>query len=154
TDIGPDAVESLNHAIESTLPPDAAAVLTNTLNATTGQHRGASVAAVAAGILVALWSASAGMSALQAGLDVVYHVPTDKPFLRPRGRALVLRLAMIGLGGVATALIVFGQPIGAAVNDHLPFGGAVFTAVWSVARYAIGMVALATLFAALYYLGP
>lgn len=153
TSLQPDAVDSINHAIETALPADAAEVLTDTLNQTVGQHRGHSVLAILVGLLVALWSASAGMAALQEGLSVVYHVPT-RAYLRRRGRALLLVLAAIVLGGIATALIVFGHPLGKAIDDHLPFGGAVFTPVWTVVRYVVGMAALELLFAVVYYFGP
>lgn len=47
--------------------------------------------------------------------------------------ALELLLAMLVLSGLATALIVFGAPLGDAPGDNLPFGGAFLDAprwVW------------------------
>jgi membrane protein len=60
---------------------------------------------------------------------------------------------MLVLGGVATALIVFGAPLGDALRDNLPFGRA-FVLLWTVVRWVLGLSALVVLFAAIYYLAP
>lgn len=154
TDLEPDAVSSINRAINTALPADAAEVLTGTLSDTVGERSGHSGTALVVGLGVALWSASAGMGALQAGLDIVYRVPGDRPVLRKRARALLLVLTTVVLGALATALIIFGGPLGEGIDHHLPFGGAVFVPVWTVVRWLVGITALAALFAAIYFFGP
>ncbi|MEW6155306.1 MAG: YihY/virulence factor BrkB family protein [Actinomycetota bacterium] len=149
-----ETVASIRAAIESTLPGDAATVLSDALDRATQRSRGSSVAATAIGLVVALWSASAGMAALQVGLNLVYEVPKERPFLKRRLRALLLIVTSVTMAGLATIAIVFGPPIGDALRGHLPFGGTAFTLAWTAARWTVGLAALATLFAALYYLGP
>ncbi|MFP5320149.1 MAG: YihY/virulence factor BrkB family protein [Acidimicrobiia bacterium] len=148
-----ETVGSITGAIRSTLPGDAARVLTDSLDQAVNRSGGSSVIAALIGVVLALYSASAGMAALQVGLNVAYDVPEDRSFLKKRLRGLLLMLVAVVLGGVATAAIVFGAPIGEALRDNLPFGDA-FVLVWTLIRWVVGLAALATLFALFYYLGP
>lgn len=117
------------------------------------QSDGAAVVATLVGLGLALWSASAGMVALQVGLDVAYDVEQDRPFVKKRLVAMLLLLVTAVLGGLATVLVVFGQPLGDAIRDNLPLGGA-FVVVWTVARWILALAALMVLFAAFYYVAP
>lgn len=146
-------VNSITDAIRSTLPGDAARVLTDSLDQAVNRSGGSSVIAALIGVILALYSASAGMAALQVGLNVAYDVPEDRTFVKKRLRGLLLMLVAVVLGGIATAAIVFGAPLGDALRDNLPFGGA-FVLVWTLIRWVVGLAALAVLFAAFYYLGP
>jgi membrane protein len=151
-DASPSLTEDINKAIRSTLPGDAARVLTDAVSQAPGQS-GASIVAAVLGILLSLWSASAGMVALQSGLDVAYDIPEDRKFVKKRLVALELILVTTLLGGEATTLMFFGQPLGDALRSHLPFGGA-FILVWTLIRWAGALIALILLFATFYYLGP
>ena len=150
---GPEATESLTKAIRTTLPGDAAEVLSGAVGR--APAGGASLVAVVVGLALALWSASAGMVAVQNGLDVAYDVPQERErkFVKKRLYALALMGVAGVLGGIATVLVVFGEPLGETISDDLPFGGA-FVAVWTLARWLLAVGAVAVLFAAFYYLGP
>ena len=148
------ATSDIAKAIRTTLPGDAAEVLVNSVTKAGRQSNGSSVVATVLGIGLALWSASAGMVAMQVGLDVAYDVEEERKFVKKRVTALILVGVTLLLGGVATALIVFGQPIGESLSTHLPFGESAFVVGWTVARWALGIVALTVLFASFYYLGP
>ena len=80
-------VTSLTHATEKALPPGVAGVFTSAVQAATNRESGSGVAVII-GLAVAIWSASAGMSALQQALDVAYEVPVDRKLLARRGRSL------------------------------------------------------------------
>jgi len=150
---GKEASDSLTKAIETTLPGGAAAVLVQAVkDAPSG---GASLVTAVVGLALALFSASAGMVALQNGLDVAYDVPQERErkYVKKRLRGLVLIVVAMVLGGVATVFTVFGEPLGESFRDGLPFGSA-FVAVWTVVRWTLAIGAIATLFAAFYYLGP
>lgn len=118
-----------------------------------GSRSDGALLAVLVGLAIALWSASSGMVGLQMGLDVAYDVEADRTFVKKRLVAFELLAAMLVLGGAATALIVFGAPLGDALRDNLPFGRA-FVLLWTVVRWALGLVALTGLFATIYYLAP
>ncbi len=152
-DVGPGAVASINDAIRSLLPGHAADVLTEAVRQADAQPEDSSAVAAVVGVTLALWSASAGMVAMQSGLDVAYDVAQERSFLKKRLVALELIVVAVVLGGLATALMVFGRPLGESLRDDLPFGSA-FVLVWTVVRWAGAVVALSVLFAAFYYLGP
>jgi membrane protein len=150
---GPEAVDAISRGIRSTLPPGAAEVLTGAVERAGQQAGGAAVLAALVGLGLAVWSASAGMVAVQSGLNVAYDVGEDRPFIAQRVRALVLLVVTLVLAGVATAMLVFGQPIGEAIGDRVPLGGA-FVVVWTILRWVIALGAVTVLFASLYYLAP
>ena len=150
---GPGASQSLTTAIRDTLPTGAAQVLTDTVAGAEAQSHGRSVVAAVLGVALALWSASAGMVGMQAGLDVAYDVGRERSFVKKRLVAVELIVVSMVLGGVATALMVFGQPLGESLRDDLPFESA-FDLAWTAIRWSGAVVALSVLFAAFYYLAP
>ena len=153
-DLGASTVEDVVKAIRETLPGDAAEVLTGAVQRAGAQSSGSSVAATVIGVALALWSASAGMVAMQTGLDVAYDVEEERKFVAKRAVALGLLVVIVLFGGLASVLIVFGQPLGDSLRDVLPFGGEVFGLVWNIGRWVLAVLALTTMFAAFYFLAP
>ena len=150
--VGPEVGRKLNDAIGSFLPGEAAQVLRPSL-AGGGKASGSGFAALF-GTAVALFSASAGMVALQSGLNVVYDIEQDRKYLKARLYAVLLLVATAVLGGLATAAIVFGAPIGESLRDSFGAGGTAFVILWTLARWVVGIIALTLLFASYYYLAP
>lgn len=146
-------IASMSDAIRSVLPGDAARVLTDALAKAGSQSDGTAVVATLIGLAVALWSASSGMAAMQVGLNVAYDVGSDRTFVHKRVVAFRLLVTTAVLGGAATALTVFGQPLGDAIRDNLPLGGA-FVVVWTIMRWTLALAALMGLFASFYYVAP
>ncbi|HEV2759950.1 MAG TPA: YihY/virulence factor BrkB family protein [Acidimicrobiales bacterium] len=148
--VSSDFVTKLTERITSALP-GVSGILTGAIGEST--KTGGSVLAALFGVLAALWSASSGAVGMQIGLDVAYDVKDDRKFVKKRLVAFELLLAILVLGGVATAFIVFGAPLGNALRDNLPFGSA-FVVLWTVTRWVVGLIALVGLFASIYYLAP
>ena len=144
------AIDSITDVVRSALPGDAATVLVEAIE---DRETGGSVLAALIGVALALWSASSGCVGMQMGLDVAYDVHDDRKFVKKRLVAFQLMLALLVLGGAATALIVFGAPLGDALRDNLPFGSA-FVVLWTILRWVGGIAALTGLFATIYYLSP
>jgi membrane protein len=150
--VSPRTINNITESITGTLPGRAGDLLADAVRKAADASDGA-ILAVLLGLALALWSASAGCVGMQLGLDVAYDVHDDRPFVKKRLVAFELMLAMLVLGGIATALIVFGAPLGDSLRDNLPFGSA-FVVLWTVLRWIGGIAALTGLFATIYFLAP
>jgi membrane protein len=124
-------------SIRSALPGGAGTALTKAIAHADKPSKGASLIAAIGGIVLAVFSASSGMVALQKGLNVAYDVSEDRKFLKARVIALVLLVAMLLLGGVPSPLFTFGE-----------------STIFTVIGYIVSIIAVVVLFSVFYYLAP
>lgn len=152
--LGQPAVQHLVNGLTKALPQGADTVFSDAISHATERSTAGSLTAVIIGVVIAIWSASAGMAALQTGLDIAYDVPVDRTFVAKRLWAGPLMLATLIFGGIASALIVFGAPLGSALEGHVGVAGTAFIVVWTVLRWVLTVIAISLLFSVFYYLGP
>jgi membrane protein len=102
----PQQVQQQVGAMRGFLPPEAADVLLAQLSDLTSTDSAALGVGAIGGLLLALWSASAGMRTLMEALNVAYDEEEKRGFIRFYGTALLLTLAAIVGTVIAIALVV------------------------------------------------
>jgi membrane protein len=145
-------VRGLVHGLSVLLPVQMSQVVEQALRNPVGGAGGR--AEVAAGTLVALWSAVESMAALQVGLDVAYEVPSDRSFLGRRLMALPLVALTVVLGGGAFALLVLGDPLRSLLPSSAALAKGAFDAAWQAVRWGGALLLVMLLLSAYYALGP
>ena len=150
-------VGQINHLInglDKALPSSAADVFDTAVKNATNKSKGA-LTTVIIGVVLALWSSSSGMVALETALDVAYEVPQSAKFVKKRLRAFILIGCTVVLGGIASIFIVEGAPLGNALASLMSVhNNTGFTVIWTIVRWVLTIILISLLFSCYYYFGP
>lgn len=105
------------------------------------------------GLLLSLWSASAGVVGMMSALNVVYDIREQRSFIRVRSTAIGLTLAVSLLVVIGLTLTLYGGTIAEALGSHLGLGS-VFVVGWKILQWPVVLISLLVSFSLLYYFGP
>ena len=116
-------------------------------------HGSAKAAALAIGLLGAIWAASGAMGSVIKAVNRAYDRQETRPFWKVRAIAIVLVVST----GLATALvlvlIVLGGDLGKVVGRQ-PGVGSAFDVLWGILRWPVAFAAVLLFFALVYYFAP
>jgi membrane protein len=119
--------------LRTALPPTAAQLVESTLAEISTAGGGGKLSF---GILGALASAGAGMVAIIEGLNTAYDVREARPWLRRRGIALVLTLALALFTLAALGIFLYGTQFGNFLAKHAGIGPQ-FKSAWSILQWPL-----------------
>jgi membrane protein len=101
------------------------------------------------GILLTLWSASSGFTALIDALNTAYHASETRRYCRTRSLAIGLTFSVGCLLVVALALLLVGPILSARLTEA--FG---MSTVWPYARWAVAIACTVVAVELLYFVAP
>jgi membrane protein len=127
------------------VPPEAWSLVEGVIRGVLGAPR---KGLVSIGVVLALWSASAGFTAVMEGLNVAYEVTTRRAWWKVRLEALWLTIALSFFVLLAFGLTLFAGPLAAFVAGYLGRVGGMATIAFNWAL-SLGLMTLVT--ATVYY---
>ncbi|MBV9795822.1 MAG: YihY/virulence factor BrkB family protein [Actinobacteria bacterium] len=151
--LGQKPLDHLVSGVGKALPGGASSVFTTAIDQANSKTSGA-LTTVILGVVLAIWSSSGGMVALETALDVAYEVPKSAKFVKKRLKAFVLILCTVIFGGLSSIFIVEGAPLGQGLSNLVGWHGIGFTIVWTVVRWVLTIIFVSLLFSCYYYIGP
>jgi membrane protein len=102
----PSIYDRLFHYLAVVVPPSAYQLVINTFNQTAKASTGSKVTF---GLIVSLWSASMGFSAIQDTLNLVYKVRETRPYWKARGAAILITVLLEVIATVDLAVLLTGD---------------------------------------------
>jgi membrane protein len=141
--ITPDTAQRLVQQLGDVAPGPATQILGERIQQLGGQQN---VALLGLGLVVTVWSASGGISALITALNRCYDVAEQRPWWKVKGLAILMTI-LSGILALVAALVavaiapladVIGGPIGMAIGWlRLPIAGLVMMFLWALLYYAL-----------------
>ncbi|WP_051472249.1 YihY/virulence factor BrkB family protein [Patulibacter minatonensis] len=116
------------------------------------QAKGGASIALAVSVLLALNGASGAFAAAGRALNVVYHVPETRGFVRHKAADIAIAFLVIVLMAFAAVLFVLGGSIADDVFDALGLGNAPI--IWQILRLPVGVASLLLVIALVYARAP
>jgi len=143
-------MDQLMGYLDRVLPGDTASLISRTLAEIV---RGAHPGLLSIGIGAALWTASSGMTAIMATLNIAFDVEDRRPWWKRRLIALALTLGFSLFIPTALLLLVFGERIGQTLAGWAGLGS-VFTFTWTLVRWPVVVASILTVIGLVYSLAP
>jgi membrane protein len=144
-----DVMEMLR-GLAGVIPGEALTLVTDQLGKLTEGEQGG---LLTIGMLTALWSSSAAMTAIIETLNTAYDIDEGRPWWKVRVTAIALTIGLALFIVVAFALVVAGPTLAERLSDRLLLGGA-FEWTWKILQWPIVFALVSTAIAIVYYFAP
>lgn len=141
---------TIRDIIKDHVPPAYASQVADIIGDIMGNASGS---ILSVGLILALWSASNGMTALMNSFNVAYDVEDSRNFIVSKLLSVLFTLAMIIVMPVALVLPTFGQQIGDLLFGPLGLGEQVKW-VFDTIRFVLPVIVVLIAFMVLYTLAP
>ena len=105
------------------------------------------------GLVLAIWSSSAGLIAIISTLNRAYDITEGRPWWKVRGVAILLTLALVVVVICALTLLIAGPWLAGQVGGWLGMGPTFITA-WNIGRWPIIFLLVSLGMALIYYFAP
>ena len=149
---GPHAITTLIGKLHGIIPGQATTLLDSSLRNMT-QHKGAGIAVLSIGGVLALWSLTGAMQNLMWATNIAYDREESRGFLRRRFTALwMIVFALLGFA-LAFGVLVLGPHLSTWIGNALGATTPVKIA-WYIAEWPLLVGGLLVAFAGLMYYGP
>jgi membrane protein len=145
----PADVRSQVASLSSSLPDSAQTLITTQLRSLASSSSGALSIGLIISVLLALWSASAGMSGLVQALNIAYDEEEQRNFVVKRGLALLLTIGFVLFFGVTIGLIAVFPFV-----THLIGTSLLARILLQVLRWAVLIAVAVVALGLLYRVGP
>lgn len=141
--ISPEQADQIVQQLGEVAPQNVTQIVGDRIRAISSQSQ---TGLLTIGAVVALWSASSGVSEVQRALNTIYGVTEGRPFWKARGIALVMTLVASALGVLAGVVAIAAGPLASAIPGplgtavawlRLPVAGVVMMLLWALLYYAL-----------------
>jgi membrane protein len=147
---GSEMQKVLMSSLSRVVPGEASTLVSSIMNEIS---QGSGGGKLTFGLVLALWTASSGTSVMIYVCDVAYGVRDSRSFLKVRGLAMLLTLALGVLVISALTIFVFGGRIAEWVGGFAGFSNALLL-LWKIAQWPVAVFFVSLAFALVYYFGP
>jgi membrane protein len=144
----PSTIANQLNSLTATLPDEAAQVITDQVTALSTRRQTLGIGLILS-VLIALWSASAGISNLLTAINVAYDEEEKRGFVKKRLMSLGLTLGAIIFMVIILGLVAVLPPVLKAV-----FGTGALRWVFQILGWLVMVVLVTAGLAILYRLGP
>lgn len=143
-------IDDMLGMLSGVVPSEALAIITDQLRKISEGEQGG---LLTLGVLAALWSSSAAMTAITDTLNRAYDVDESRPWWKVRLRAIALTVGLSAFILLSAALVLVGPTVAEQLATRLELGP-VFEWTWKLLQWPVIFGLVSSAVAAVYYYAP